>query len=171
MTKLNSAMIKHALYWRYRIKLQYHYCTDEVNCADFLFITKSGYIGEIEIKVSIQDLKADFKKSKHDFIKRDVNINRHYFYFALPDYLVEKATPIIEAVNHKYGIISVNSKHLFKVQTVKKAKLLRPLDGTFYDKVKESIVMRLTSRIAGEAREFMIAHMNLAKEARDERIG
>lgn len=36
--------------------------------ADFLYITKSGYLYEIEVKLSIHDFKADLKKtSYHNF--------------------------------------------------------------------------------------------------------
>lgn len=55
--------------------------------ADFLSVTKSGYVHEVEIKISKSDFKADFKKVsgktlKHDLIKCGELAN--YFWFCTP---------------------------------------------------------------------------------------
>ena len=68
-----------------------------------LIIRNSGYVVEVEIKISIADLKNDFKK-KHGHIDRQNRIKE--LYYALPDNLIEKATPIIENHDEKAGIIS-----------------------------------------------------------------
>lgn len=51
--------------------------------ADLAIISKSGYMTEIEIKRSLPDLKADFKKKK-DFICERV----YQFFYCVPDSLV-----------------------------------------------------------------------------------
>lgn len=59
--------------------------------ADLLVISKSRFIHEIEVKVSIQDFRADFKKSHyHDFpeVKR--------FSYCLPAELIAKHRAEIE---------------------------------------------------------------------------
>ena len=58
--------------------------------VDLLIVSKSGYCTEIEIKVSISDLKADFKKEHHHKSKKI-----KYFYYAIPEELKEKALPLI----------------------------------------------------------------------------
>lgn len=149
---LTSDIIKACLYYRYRYKLNYAYCADEVNYSDFLFITNLNYVGEIEIKISISDLKADFKKQIHKSIKQKYKIDRNYFYFAIPDYLYDKAKPIIEEQGNYYGIITINSKFLWEVTTKKYAKLLTPcFDNEYiFEDIKKSIVKRLSSKITNE---------------------
>lgn len=71
--------------------------------ADLLIVRKSGYCIEIEIKVTIADLRADFKK-KHLHLDRRNRIKE--LYYALPADLIDKATPIIEKGNPCAGIIS-----------------------------------------------------------------
>lgn len=67
--------------------------------CDLLVLTKSNVLQEVEIKISISDLKADSKKEhkhKSDYIK--------YLYFAIPDYLLQSA---IDLIPSDAGIITV----------------------------------------------------------------
>lgn len=70
--------------------------------ADMLVIDSNDRLSEIEIKISIADLKADFKKPKHtnpsELISRLI--------YAIPEELLEKAELIIPK---KYGIITIRS--------------------------------------------------------------
>lgn len=54
--------------------------------ADFITITKSDYLIEVEIKISISDFRADFKKKHYHDCPR-VNA----LYYALPKELYKKA--------------------------------------------------------------------------------
>lgn len=58
--------------------------------CDLLVINKNNYATEVEIKVSKQDLKADFKK-KHGH----QNIKIKHLYYAIPDYLLQDAISLI----------------------------------------------------------------------------
>jgi DNA polymerase III psi subunit len=58
--------------------------------CDLLIVSKSGYCTEVEIKISISDLKADFKK-EHQHKNNKIK----YFYYAIPEELKEKALPLI----------------------------------------------------------------------------
>ncbi len=69
--------------------------------CDVLIMSNHGFLTEIEIKVSLQDLKKDLKKShghNHKKIK--------YLYFAIPSKLAKH----IEYIPQKAGILVVNSK-------------------------------------------------------------
>ena len=66
--------------------------------ADFVVITKSGYLTEIEIKRSFADLKADFKK---DIFHRDERVYR--FAYCLPLSIKEKALKLFE---EQYGKVA-----------------------------------------------------------------
>lgn len=66
--------------------------------ADFVTITKSDYLTEVEIKISIRDFRADFKKKHyHDWF--EVNA----LYYALPKELYEKHKEEIEESCDKVG--------------------------------------------------------------------
>ena len=58
--------------------------------CDLLLIKKSGYVIEVEIKRSVNDLKNDFKK-KHDHSDNRIK----EFYYAIPDYLYDKCIGLI----------------------------------------------------------------------------
>jgi len=66
---------------------------------DLLVVRKSGYAIEVEIKVSISDLRADLKKGHGH---RSCKLKQ--LYFALPEYLMPKA---LEYIPEGAGIIIV----------------------------------------------------------------
>ena len=66
--------------------------------ADFITITKSNYLIEVEIKISISDFRADFKK-KHYHDCPEVNA----LYYALPKELYEKHRGEVEELCEKVG--------------------------------------------------------------------
>ena len=69
--------------------------------ADMVIMSKSGYLTEIEIKRSLSDLKADFKK-KHDHSCELIK----YFYYAVPECFVEDCRNLIALHKRKVsGII------------------------------------------------------------------
>ena len=71
--------------------------------ADMLVLSDSGYITEIEIKISKSDFKADFKKNHHHesgYVK--------YLYYAVPEFLKEWA---LENLPEGAGLVSVSPEH------------------------------------------------------------
>lgn len=57
--------------------------------CDILSVTKNYFLREIEIKVSVSDFKADFKK-KHN---HEGNIKQ--FYYAVPYYILDKIKDLV----------------------------------------------------------------------------
>ena len=72
--------------------------------CDILIVTKNHYLTEVEIKISLSDLKADFKKEHQH---KDENIKN--FYYAFPEEMKEKA---IELIPEGAGILIAVKKHL-----------------------------------------------------------
>lgn len=72
--------------------------------CDMLIVTKKYYLTEVEIKISLSDLKADFKKEHQH---KDENIKN--FYYAFPEEMKEKA---IELIPEEAGILIAVKKHL-----------------------------------------------------------
>ena len=80
--------------------------------CDMLIVTKNQYLTEVEIKISLSDLKADFKK-KHRH--KDKNIKN--FYYAFPEEMKEKALKLIPK---ECGIlIAVEKKCSISYRTIK----------------------------------------------------
>lgn len=57
--------------------------------CDILSVTKNNYLREIEIKISVSDFKADFKK-KHN---HEGNIRQ--FYYAVPYYILDDIKDLV----------------------------------------------------------------------------
>ncbi len=101
--------------------------------ADFITITKSDYLIEVEIKISISDFRADFKK-KHYHDCPEVNA----LYYALPKELYEKHNAEIEESCDKVGagIILIDEKvlpnrysyrHIDRIAKKPKLRKVKPL--------------------------------------------
>ena len=92
----NELKILAMCYWRFNrgcpiVAIEYHYGN-----ADVLAVTEGGLVIETEVKVSLRDLKRDGAKSKHWAMHRDTPFTRaHYFFFAVPEDLKEKAKELI----------------------------------------------------------------------------
>jgi len=69
--------------------------------CDLLIIKKSGYAVEVEIKMSLNDVKADLKK-KHSHDNEKIK----ELYFALPESIYDKA---IEFIPEKAGLIIIKN--------------------------------------------------------------
>lgn len=102
---------------------------------DVMVVTKAHYAYEIEIKVSLSDLKADLKKWHGHF-----NDRIRKLFFAIPKIMLEKS---IEFIPQRAGILSV-SQGLF-VETVRPPKInknAKPLDDKTISKLYQLAAMR-----------------------------
>lgn len=66
--------------------------------ADFVYINKNNYLTEVEIKISVADFKADFKK-KHYHDSNDVRS----LYYALPKDLYKKDKELFKSMAAERG--------------------------------------------------------------------
>ncbi|MBP7509387.1 MAG: MmcB family DNA repair protein [Prolixibacteraceae bacterium] len=117
--------------------------------CDLLVVTKSGYLIEVEIKISKSDLKADMKKehNHHDHYNRVKEL-----YFAMPENLAEDKE-CIDLVPENAGIILVSKwkpnwhKDLFvQARTIRKSKVNKAA-GKLYDNEKYQLARLGTMRI------------------------
>ena len=108
--------------------------------ADFITITKSDYLIEVEIKISISDFRADFKK-KHYHDCPEVNA----LYYALPKELYEKHKEEVNESCDKVGagIILIGEEkygseysYRYFAGIVKKPKLRKAKPLTVYQELK-----------------------------------
>ena len=98
--------------------------------CDMLMVTKNYFLREIEIKVSVSDFKADFKK-KHN---HEGNIKQ--FYYAVPYYILDK---IKDLVPEQAGImVAVYENEHWQLKRYKKAtdnKSATPIDEKKLNKI------------------------------------
>jgi len=101
MKRADELKILAMCYWRFNrgcpiVAMEYQY-----GQADVLAVTKDGVVIETEVKVSIRDLKRDGAKPKHWAMQRDTSFTKaHYFFFAVPEHIKEKAQAVID---EKFG--------------------------------------------------------------------
>ena len=73
--------------------------------ADLIGISKSGQVTEVEIKRSLSDLRADYKKGhRHDAPCVT------YFYYCVPESLVEQAKKVILENEQKRCVVPIGEK-------------------------------------------------------------
>ena len=87
--------------------------------ADLITVQTSGYVNEIEIKISRADFKNDFKKRKHRYMAERMKNTPNYFWFAFPLVLLHKINFDIPG---EYGMITVNEKGWPNI--LKRAKIM-----------------------------------------------
>ena len=105
MEKITTKEMEYAIYTEYGLKsklltLRINYVPGIIKHeCDVLIVSKSNYLTEIEIKVSLADLKKDLEKwHKHS------NDKIKYQYFAIPKYLEKH----IDLIPENFGIIIVD---------------------------------------------------------------
>lgn len=77
--------------------------------ADFVIISKSGYLTEVEIKRSWSDFLADFKK-KHKHDAEQV----YYFYYCVPEKITEKVVEYLKQKELPLAVLSYNDNGVVK---------------------------------------------------------
>jgi hypothetical protein len=97
--------------------------------ADLITVQASGYVNEIEIKLTKADFKRDFKKKKHRYMheaKNHVNLNYprlhtpNYFWFCIPKTLLPK---IDCDIPDDYGMILMDENGIYP-EIYKRAKIM-----------------------------------------------
>jgi putative uncharacterized protein FNV0627 len=101
--------------------------------CDILSVTKNNYLREIEIKISVSDFKADFKK-KHN---HEGNIRQ--FYYAVPYYVLDD---IKDLVPEHAGILvaeyNINLSESWQLKKHKKSidnKSAKPIDEKMLNEI------------------------------------
>jgi hypothetical protein len=104
-----------------------------VHECDLLSVTKAGYATEIEIKVSRQDIKADFKK-RHAHKSSKIK----YLYFAIPDVLRDS----IEFIPDKAGIFIISKNNYGGIICIEERK---PVACKFARKLTDKEILKVAT--------------------------
>lgn len=91
----------------------------DVHECDLLILTASGWATEVEIKISVSDLKKDATK-KHAHSSDKIC----YIYFAIPDKLI----PYIALIPERAGIVLISS-YEYRDYTILNAPLVNSFRG------------------------------------------
>lgn len=151
MLPLSSKEIKTKLLHFYRFKKRYKFIATEAGkwSADVL-VSNEQEILEIEVKISLVDLKNDFKKRKHKIYKEPSAYFKTFlpnkFYFCVPQELVEEALLLIKG--KPYGLLvcseeEISIKGVF-IKCIKNADNLR---SGISKKLLHALILRMGSEL------------------------
>lgn len=118
-----------------------------------IFGCGAGFTIEIETKISISDLKADFKKTKHTLYHGGVPgiWVPNFMYFLVPLDLREKALEVLAEKGPKYGLL-VFQENQYALDGRKCTVAQRPKrlhDGRPQDRLREHLQARMSSELIG----------------------
>ena len=171
---LNSEQIKAALLAYYRFKRQAVVCA-EWNYRDItVFFPKKKQLIEVEVKISISDLRADFKKSQRlDLIALETGKTErpqvirdgvHYnimpirnpcinaLYYAVPSDIVERTIEILAEKMPFAGIIEIQEKK-YGLEPVTR-KTAKKLAFTRKDVDHQQILLSMAKRMSSDLANF-----------------
>lgn len=114
-------ILKNYLYTESRYEL----AIDECCFADVFAKTRRKFnkYEEFEIKTTVSDFKADFKKPKHDYYRKFMRyrgILPSYFYYVV-DYKLYEKVKDLELPNEAYGIMVLTKGLFFDVRRAPKS--------------------------------------------------
>jgi hypothetical protein len=128
---------------------------------------------EVEVKVSISDLQAEFrnKQQKHWVYAHGGNGAPSYIYFCMPEELIEKAKPILEEKAPYAGLLAYTGDNLLagrNLVSIKRPKQLREVPPTARE--RERAIMRMSSQLCGlnlqqvEFQNRVVSKLDTARE-------
>lgn len=172
LIKPTSNQLKHYVMKKFRFENGYHfsatevYCGDQIWLADCLFLNGKSAV-EVEIKVSMSDLKNDFKKKeiKHNILNKRIKGNLDFIpnklYFAVPEKIIKKAYQFLK--DTPYGLICIPKAHNFNdyFHWIKESEKFNEI----YPKGLEKLVI---SRMSSEIINLRQKVLNLQNELSNE---
>jgi len=100
--------------------------------ADVLAVDKNRMLTEVEIKLSLADLKRDRHKLKHRSYRDNlVKYPTHLFYFAVPIALANKVKLICDQLYPYAGVLGCNGQGQFDVTVYREGRCLSSHRLTF----------------------------------------
>ncbi len=127
--KVTPDSIKASVATHFRYKYQNYIIAFEADNADVLLVDKDNFLTEIEVKVTMGDLRRDKAKRKHFWYNNGepiFHLPRLRFYFAVPKDMANKAVLLCEQHYPYAGVIGSDGKGGDDVELYRKAKHLNP---------------------------------------------
>lgn len=121
--------------------------------SDFFAVSKSGYVVEVEIKISKADFKNDFKKTtssnenKHEYLLSEKTFKPNQFYFAVPEGLITTSD-----IPNEYGLIYCTRHNATIVKRAKYLHRIKHFDNIVF-------VKRLLSKFYHRYMDLRRAHI------------
>ena len=161
---INSKIIKNELMKHYRFERQFPYVATECIKYSDVNALNDRCLVEIEVKISLADLKKEFttsgnKHNKHFVVycnpdSRPNAIIPNYYYICVPECLVHQAIEIVKGINPKYGVLVCKSYHnTYKIECALKAKALHTKKPDI--RVYNLVAKRITSELINLRLKFV----------------
>lgn len=126
--KIGSEKIRASVAAHFRYNRQHYIIAFEADNADLLAVDKANFLTEVEIKVSLSDLRRDGSKSKHWWFNRGqttVRLPRRYFYFAVPKEIANKVSLLCGNKYPYAGVLGTDGEGGGDVVTYRRAQDLK----------------------------------------------
>lgn len=150
---MNSSEMKAKVLHYLRFKRRFLFVATEAGTFNSDVLASNGYeIVEVEVKISKQDLKNEFKKKKHRVYANPTpwykNLLPNRFFFAVPECLVDDAKELCKGT--KYGVMVVYEgriSHKRKKAFVRIVKQAKQITEVHNKKLRYQLVLRMSSEI------------------------
>jgi len=195
MLEVDTEWIAAATMGWLRFGKQFHYVAREAGqfAADVLG-TNGKTVVEVEIKMSMSDFKADWKKNKHQHYKERAHVHTHtypngekrrwqqhipnQFYFAVPIGMKKSALEQINENQPEYGLITMddNATHIPDFHLWKRLKVVKRAKFLHRKPPKEGLLMDMAARMSSDVchihfhRRMHKDWLTMAKDASDNYI-
>lgn len=155
--KIDSEKIRASVAAYFRYERQYYLVAFEADNADLLVVDKDNFLTEVEVKVSLSDLRRDRSKTKHRWFscgETTPRLPRRYFYFAVPKEIANKVHLICDEKYLYAGVLGTDGGGGADVVIYRRAQDLKAvalLEKDLYKLVKEQsgTLCRLAMKMNG----------------------
>lgn len=171
LTDINSGEIKVAVATHYRYQEQCPIIAFEASdcmCmwgggqADILVVTRDRYLIQIEVKVSISDLRKDKHKKHHYHLFNDTGeYPSRYFYFAVPQELGVDIALICDQLYPYAGVIGCPNLLFYRKARRRNVKRLSIKQVIYLVRSQTATLCRLASKV--EEQKRVIANLQREK--------
>ena len=164
-----------AAYWRYERQCPIVAFESGYNLADVLVLNHENCLIEIEVKVSLADLRRDKEKPKHRSFRNGMSDQVSFFYFAVP---VEIANTIAQLCDNLYpyaGVLGTTGTQGSGVQIYRSAKrlstrTLREDEIRQITRDQSATLCRLAKKVVELKMDRQLTEERLNSEKRHEQI-
>jgi len=155
--KISSAKIRASVAAYFRYSRQYWLIAFEADAADLLAVSDGNFLTEVEVKVSLSDFRRDAHKTKHLRFsrgERQYGLERHYFYFAVPNEIANKVCLECDQTYPYAGVLGTDGEGGEYVESYRRARALKArelTEGNLHELVKQQsgTLCRLAMKMNG----------------------
>ena len=153
-------------YWRH----SRHHIIGGIECknADVLTVTRTLMLTESEIKISIADMRREITTKQYKHLRMNgllpsVYPEAHYFYFAVPEELQEKALAVCDEIYPHAGLLVFHEGEL-SMYSPQNITCIRPSKRFKRNKIGEKELKEIAYAVSNTALRYIDKYLLTHKE-------